>query len=66
MTTLYLLPIPLPSTQQVDDIAFVFKKGRVARSMLTIPSTFGKVEVEGTIFEFGFSKKFGIRHRDRQ
>ncbi len=36
MTTFYLRPIPLPSTQQVDDIAFVFKKGRVARSMLTI------------------------------
>jgi hypothetical protein len=35
MTTFYLRPIPLPSTQQVDDIAFVFKKGRVARSMLT-------------------------------
>ncbi len=35
MTTLYLRPIPFPSTQQVDDIAFVLKKGWVARSMLT-------------------------------
>jgi hypothetical protein len=30
-----LRPIPLPLIQQVDDLAFVFKKGRVKRSMLT-------------------------------
>jgi hypothetical protein len=35
MTTFYLWPIPLPSTQQVDDLAYLFKKGRAERSMLT-------------------------------
>jgi hypothetical protein len=37
MTTFYLLPLPLslPSTQQVDDIAYLLKKGRVERLMLT-------------------------------
>ncbi len=63
MKTFYLRPIPLLSTQQVDDIDFVFKKRRVARPMLT---TFGKVEVENTIFDFGFLTKFDIRQRDQQ
>jgi hypothetical protein len=35
MTTFYLWPIPLPSTQQVDDLAYLLKKGRVERSMLS-------------------------------
>jgi hypothetical protein len=35
MTTSYLGHIPLPSTQQVDAKAFVFKKGRIERLMLT-------------------------------
>ncbi len=35
MTTFYLRPIPLPSTQQVDDLAYLVKKGRVEMSMLT-------------------------------
>jgi hypothetical protein len=50
MTIFYLQPIPLPSTQQVDDLAFVFEKGRVERSLHTT-LTFGKVEVqvEGTV-----------------
>ncbi len=36
MTIFYLRPIPLPSTQQVDDVAYLLKKGRVERSMLTV------------------------------
>ncbi len=32
---LYLRPKALPSTQQVDNQAFVFKKGMVERSMIT-------------------------------
>ncbi len=35
MTTFYLRPIPLPSTQQVDDLAYLLKKCRGERSMLT-------------------------------
>ncbi len=49
MTTFYLRPIPLSSTQQVDNLAYLLKKGTVNRSMLTT-STFGKVEVDGMIF----------------
>jgi hypothetical protein len=33
--TFYFRPIPLPSTQQVNNLAYLFKKGRVERSMLT-------------------------------
>jgi hypothetical protein len=35
MTTTYLRHIPLPSIQQVEDKAFVFKKGRTGRLTLT-------------------------------
>jgi hypothetical protein len=35
MTTFYLQHIPLPSTQQVEDLAYLLKKGRVERLMLT-------------------------------
>ncbi len=35
MTTFYLRPIPLPSTQQVDDLAYLSKKCWGERSMLT-------------------------------
>jgi hypothetical protein len=49
MTTLYLLRLPLPSTQQVDNIAYLLKKGRVERLMLTTLYLW-KVEVEGTMF----------------
>jgi hypothetical protein len=30
------------------------------------PGETGEVEVEGTIFDFGFSKNFDIQHRDQQ
>jgi hypothetical protein len=33
--TFYLPPLPLPSTQLVVDLAYLLKKGRVERSMLT-------------------------------
>ncbi len=36
MTTTYLRHIPLPSTQQVDDTAFVLKKGRIGRLTPTL------------------------------
>jgi hypothetical protein len=35
MMTVYLLPLSLPLTQPVDDIAYLFKKGRIGRLMLT-------------------------------
>jgi hypothetical protein len=55
MTTFNLRPLPLPLTQQVDDIAFVFKKvGSQGHCLLSL--TFGKVEIEGIIFDFGFRK----------
>jgi|LakMenE01Jun11ns_1017448.scaffolds.fasta_scaffold8746750_1 hypothetical protein len=53
MTTFYLRPIPLlPSTQQVGDLAYLFKEKVGARGLCLLPSTFGKVEVEveGTTF----------------
>jgi hypothetical protein len=46
----YTVPIPLPSTQQVDDLAYLLKKGRVERLCL-LPLTFGKIAIEGSIFE---------------
>jgi hypothetical protein len=49
VTTFYLLPLPLPSTQQVDDIALPLKKGMVKRSIITT-FDFGEVKVEGTMF----------------
>jgi len=42
MTTSYLRHIPLPSTQQVDDIAFAFKKVG-SRGQCLLSSIFGKV-----------------------
>jgi hypothetical protein len=53
---LYLRHIPLPSTQEVDDTLFLKKVG--SRGQCLLPSIFGKVEVQGTIFDFSFSKKF--------
>jgi hypothetical protein len=35
MTTFYLRPLPLPLTQQVDDLDYLSKEGRVERLMLT-------------------------------
>jgi hypothetical protein len=49
MTTSYLRPIPLPSTQQVDDLAHLIKKVE-SRGQCLLPSTFGQVEVGGTMF----------------
>ncbi len=46
MTTFYLRPISLPSAQQVDDLAYLFKKKVGLRGRCLLPSTFGKVEVE--------------------
>ncbi len=44
-TTSYLRPIPLPSTQQFDDQAYL------SRGQCLLPLTFGKIAVEGSIFE---------------
>jgi hypothetical protein len=35
MTINYLLPLALPSTQHVDDIAYLKRKGRIMMLMLT-------------------------------
>ncbi len=48
----------------------VYIHGRDGQNDNLLPSTytytFGKVALEGTIFDFGFLKKFNIQHRDRQ
>jgi hypothetical protein len=64
MTTSYLRPVPLPSTQQVDYLAFVFKKKVGAKGRCLLPSTFGKVEVEveGTTFPQAGSLKSSTFH----
>ncbi len=54
MTTSYLRPIPLPLTQQVDDLAYLLKKVGSRGNA----STFGKVEVGGMMFLYVESVKF--------
>ncbi len=49
----------LPSNQQVDDLAYLLKKVGL-RGQCLLPSTFGKFKGQGTIFDFGFSKKFNL------
>jgi hypothetical protein len=46
----------LPSTQQVDYLAYLLG----SRGHCLLPSIFGKVEVQGTIFDFAYSKKFDL------
>ncbi len=59
MTTFYLQRIPLPSPQNIDDLAYLFKKGRSRdECFCLLPSAFGKVEVEDTIFLYIESVKF--------
>ncbi len=68
MMTSYLQPIPLPSTRQVNDKAFAFKKKVGSRGRFLLPSTFGKVEVEveawveGTPFPQAGSLKSFVFH----
>jgi hypothetical protein len=50
MMIFYLRPLPLPSTQQADDLAYLLKKVG-SRGQCILPSTFGKIEVEDSIFE---------------
>jgi hypothetical protein len=59
MTTFYLQRIPLPSPQHIDDLAYLFKKGRSRdECFCLLPSAFGKVEVEDKIFLYIESLKF--------
>jgi hypothetical protein len=45
----YLRHLPLPTTQQVAETAYLLKKGRIGRLEL-FTLDFGKVGVEGTMF----------------
>jgi hypothetical protein len=54
MTIYYLLPLSLPTTWHVDDIAYLKKRGRIVRLMLTtldlLESRGKRHDVEGKIF----------------
>jgi hypothetical protein len=66
MTTFYLPDLYLYLRPSRSTIKLLLLKKVGSRGQCLLPSTFGKVEVEGTIFDFGFTKKFDIRHRDQQ
>jgi hypothetical protein len=66
MTIDYLLPLSLPSTRHVDDIAYLFKKGMIERLMLT---TLDLWEIRGRRHDVFFTLKVYKlipRHCDQQ